>query len=552
MPSRWRGLIFSHEACMRTHILIGLLFCIAPAVSGQITQALQQGVVSYKNPQSVYIKFNTTSQIMQGDTLFVLVENVLIPALIVSNTSSISVVGTALSGVSLEAGNTVYFRPRPVPVLLDPVTEDEMQEPEVTPSVPVPEEVIPDATRTRAARQEKIRGRVAASFYSNVFSEVRTIQRLRYTFSMQAQNLGGSRVSAETFVSFRHQLDDWKAMQNPRSKALRVYNLAFRYDLSDRTALTVGRKVNTSMANIGAIDGVQAEHAAGQFVFGAFAGTRPDHTDFGLNTRLLQYGAFAAHQTQSRHGAIQTSVALAEQRNGGMTDRRFMYMQHSSNLTKTISVFSSFEFDLYQRIDSTPENTLNLTSMYLSLQYRPGRKLTLSGSYDARRNVIFFETFRNTIDALIEQETRQGLRFRANYRPFKFVSAGGAFGYRFQKSQGNDATHMHLYVTHSRVPRINASVAGSATVISNPFLQGAVYGVRMSRDVIRQKLFAEVEYRRVHYLYSRSELTLTQDLVGINCSWRVRKNLTLSADYESAFQSQTTQHRLHLNVIQRF
>jgi hypothetical protein len=265
----------------------------------------------------------------------------------------------------------------------------------------------------------------------------------------------------------------------------------------------------------------------------------------------MQYGGFASFRTKTQSGLVQSSIALVEQRNNHVTDRRFAYLQHSSALTKTLSVFDSAEFDLYSMVDSVAENNIRFTSTYLSLQYRPSRKLTLYGSYDARNNVIYYETYKNFIDNLIEQETRQGLRFRATYRVVKYVTLGSSIGYRFQKEQGSNSMNMHYYVSHSRVPLIKASIMASAILLSNDYLHGAVYGVRISRDIIKQKVFGELEYRMVDYQYDRTETTLHQDIVGASISWRIRKKLSLSVDYEGVFGEQPN-NRIHLNLVQRF
>lgn len=531
--------------------IIALLILVA-RVASQTSGEMIEGTVSYRNAQSVYIKFNNTTAISKGDTLFVFREGKLMPALIVSNKSSVSVVGIPIFEVALTVADKVIFisklkeaeKPKTIEAPQEPLPRVE------DPIVPIPEEEgIPE----KQLLQENIRGRLSASFYSNVLnSGTNDIQRLRYTFSMQAGHLHNSRFSAETYVSFRHQLDDWKATENDLSKALRVYSLAVKYDLSDRTIIALGRKVNTHISNVGAIDGLQAEHAIGKLTFGGFAGMRPDHQDYGLNTDLLQFGAFAAHRTESKHGLMQNSLAIVEQRNASMTDRRFTYFQHSSTLVKNISIFSSFEVDLYERPDSVAKSAFNLTSMYFSLQFRPSRKLTLFGSYDARKNVIYYETYRNFIDELIEQETRQGLRFRINYRPMKHVTIGSSVGYRFQKDQGSNSMNMNHYITHNRVPWINASVTASATILENDYLHGIVYGVRMSRDLIKQKVFGELEYRRVDYSYGEHGLDLKQHIAGVTLSWRVLKKLSLSVDYEGIFQKETSNNRVHVNVVQRF
>jgi hypothetical protein len=50
--------------------------------------------------------------------------------------------------------------------------------------------------------------------------------------------------------------------------------------------------------------------------------------------------------------------------------------------------------------------------------------ISFSLSYDARKNVIYYQTFRNSIDSIIENETRQGFRIGMNIRPFNNLFIG--------------------------------------------------------------------------------------------------------------------------------
>lgn len=533
-------------------------------MQAQTMDSLLYGTVSYQNPNNVYVKFSSTAMISSGDTLFVQRDQKLIPALIVKHISSISVVGEPLVGLvetpgsnlKLTMTDVIVFKSKSIrsevpDITTPPVHQDDHV---VEPAVPISEETQEvESMEETHIRKEQIRGRLSASFYSNVFNApVDNIQRMRYTFSLQAKNIDNSRISAETYVSFRHQLEDWNAEKVEMSKALRVYNLAVSYDAGERTVFALGRKVNPHISNVGAIDGLQVAHNAGRFTFGGFAGTRPDHTDYGFNADLLQFGGFIAHKAESKQGPMTNSFAIVEQRNAGMTDRRFAYLQHSSSLVKNISLFTSFEVDLYARPDSVAENTFSITGAYVSLQFRPSRKFTFFGSYDARKNVIYYETYRNFIDELIEQETRQGLRFRANYRPMKYVTIGSSVGYRFQQAQGSNSMNMYHYISHSRIPWINTSGTISLTTISNDYLSGFVYGIRLSHDLIKQIVYGEIEYRNVDYKYGSSEFSLKQHIAGVNISWRVMKKLTLAVDYEGIVETERTHHRVHLNVSQRF
>ncbi len=68
-------------------------------------------------------------------------------------------------------------------------------------------------------------------------------------------------------------------------------------------------------------------------IMGAFVGSRPDYKDYSINLDLLQYGAYLGHELLRQKGGMKNSLAFIEQTNQSKTDRRFIYLQHSSCLT---------------------------------------------------------------------------------------------------------------------------------------------------------------------------------------------------------------------------
>ena len=135
----------------------------------------------------------------------------------------------------------------------------------------------------------------------------------------------------------------------------------------------------------------------------------------------------------------ESSLAFMEQMNNWKTDRRFLYFQHSNTLVKNLNLFTTLEADLYQLVkdsqnNETYQNKFSLTGLYVSLSYRPTGKLSLSGSYDARKNVMYYETYKTYVDRILEDELRQGFRLQASYRITRDLTFGLQSGYRFLKS----------------------------------------------------------------------------------------------------------------------
>jgi len=335
--------------------------------------------------------------------------------------------------------------------------------------------------------------------------------------------------------------------------ALKVYSLAVKYDLDKKSSITVGRKINQRISSMGAIDGIQAEKGFGNMLIGAIAGSRPDFLDYGLNLNLLQFGVYFGHTSTKDNKVQQTTVAFIEQRNLSKTDRRFLYFQHSNAFAKDLNVFVTLEADLYQNIHETVSNTLSLTNLYLSLRYKLSKNISISASYDNRKNIIFYESYKSYIDQLIDDETRQGLRFNFNYRPFKTITWGVNASWRFQKDNANSSKNLNTYLNFSRIPWINASASVTANLLQTNYLDSKIYGVRITKEIIPGKLTSDVYFRMVDYQYNSYEYTIQQQIAGVDVSLNLTRKLAFHVYYEGTFDKKTdTLHRINTKIIQRF
>ncbi len=540
----------------RQHLLLGLALCVSQVVMGQTKVDTLAGEVSYMSSQNVYVRFPTTRDITEGDTLYRLSEMGLAEsALIVKYLSSTSCVGIPLPDQVFEKGMKILALKRRT-ILAEPEETAEDLHREISTEEEIPDEV-PVKEKVTKPRGElpkgRIKGRITAASYSTMSGQqAQNRQRLRYTMTLNVERIGNSAFSVESYMAFRHTIYQWQEVQDHFKRTFKIFNLALRYDANEATRIWIGRKINPNISNIGAIDGVQAEKKWNRFLTGAFAGSRPDHTDYGFNFNLVQYGAYAGYTTEGKQGSMQTTMAFAEQRNGQMTDRRFAYIQHFNSAIRRIHIFTSFEFDLYTLENLLPKNTINLSSAYFSLRYRVSDKLSLFGSYDARKNIIYYETYRHFIDQLLEDETRQGLRFSFNYRPLKRITLGSNAGYRFQKNNLFPSKNLNTYLTISRIPKLQIGATLSATLLQTPYLDGFIYGIRISRDLIKGKVYGELQYRKVEYQYRNVEVPIQQSIAGVQLSWRVTKKLSMACNYEGELYKNQLNQRLYANLIRRF
>jgi hypothetical protein len=538
---------------MRQLAAIFLLLFAGLNLMGQTAGEAMQGEVSFITTQHVYVKFQSTAGITAGDTLFVLQNGERRPALIVKDLSSISCVCSAIPGIKISAADKIIAEPK----TSMPLKQEKV---DVSPVVPIVAVAVDTITRKEkpVERKQNVYGRISVSSYSNFSSVADFSQRMRYTFALNANNINDSKLSAETYISFSHKINEWDVIKEDIFNGLKVYSLSLSYAFNPKNNISFGRKINTRISNVGAIDGLQYETRIKSFTAGAFAGTRPDYENYSFNADLLQYGAYVSHDFKTATGDMQNSLAFVQQMNNGQIDRRFAYFQHSNALLRGLYFFGSVEADLYSKVlnttDSTytTDNSPSLSNVYVSLRYKVIKQLSLSLSYSARQNIIYYETYKNIVEQLLDMEGTQGYMFQANYRPGKNISLGANAGYRFSKLDPRPTKNLYSYITYSNVPWIHASATLSATLMETSYTAGQIYSLGLSRDLLPGKLYGGLTYRFVNYNFVNNEDPLTQHMGEVNLTWRVMKKLLCSLNYEGTFESQRNYNRVYINLTQRF
>ncbi len=536
-------------------VTVILAFAAFVGLFGQHTEQPAEGTVSYATSQHVYVRFTSTAGMTTGDTLFTRQQGKLVPTLRIISLSSISCVCEPLGTSLPQAGTRLVTAPLktgkepPAGQRVQPSASSQNQT----------KTALPKEKTTTTSTVQQISGRVSAAglagFAPNGSDPT---LRMQYTLSLTGKNLGGTGLSAESYVVFVHRTGEWDKVKEDIFNGLKIYNLSLSYAIGKRAVITAGRKINARFSSMGAVDGLQAEVKLGSFTAGGIGGFRPDYSNYGFNTDLLQYGGFISHDYKGSHGNIQNTLAFIEQDNAGKTDRRFAYLQHSNELVKNLHLFASAEVDLYgmklvpEDSSYTPLNELRLSNLYVSLRYRIRQKLMLSVSYSARQNIVYYETYKSYLDKLLESETQQGYLFQVTYHPVDRIMAGLTAGYRIRKGDSRDSRNLTGYVSY-RIPGINLTTTLNGTYLEAPYVTGASYGGGISKEMARGKIDAGIQYRYQDFTYGAAGASSPQHTAEVNLSWRIAGKFYLSAFYEGNLQQpDDPYHRVYLQLTKRF
>lgn len=529
-------------------LLIFLLFSIAIVAQSNF----KTGKIGYTSSQLVYVNFENTDGISVGDTLFIKSKNKQYPALVVKYLSSSSAACEKLNGDDFKPGLEVY-------ALIKKINES------INPNIPVVLETNPNIVKplekitepeniSTSMNNTKISGRYSLQSYTsfNNIDNRGEYQRWRHSLRFGLQNIGGSGLSFSTYSIFAYRADQWKSVSSSLGKAIKVYDLNLIYQFDESAKLWFGRHLNRKISNISIVDGLQFEKAYSFLTFGLVAGSRPNFTDFGLNTKLFEYGVYLSRYDTVGNGMMENTFSIFQQTNDFKTDRRFAYLQHNNTMITNTNLFASAEVDLYKKEIGIGKNDFSLTSLYLSARYSPVREFSLSLSYDARKNVYYYETFKSISDSVLENETRQGFRARTVIRPINNLTVGLHFGYRYSKTDFKPNRNYGGNISYTVLPLIESSLGFNFNKLISSYVDGHVYSITLQKSLSAIRSDFLVGFRKTDYSFPNNTPRFEEKAILFDFSTSVLNPLSFSVSYEGVFELTRAYGRILFDISTRF
>ena len=539
--------------------------------SGCLAQGIMEGEVTFVTADNVYVRFESTDGIVIGDTLELVREGRGNPCLLVSSRSSSSCACMIIKGCKAEKKDRVVFDPERssgahgsgsdiVPALVVYVNRKNLRHARhrfgVRSRYHSSRDVIDEHLANAPRRySERIKGRVSAASFSTMPSARENDHRLMYRFALDAEHIGNSRFSAETYLNYRQLFPAGEISHPQQTRYFNVYSLAVRFEPDTTMSLTLGRKINNNASSLGAIDGLQAEKYFGNFFAGTIAGFRPDIVTYGFDPDLFELGAYGGARVNTANVRSRSTLGILQQNNAGVVDRRYTYFQHSSTINGKLDLFSSFELDLYNKLNGEAR----LTNLYVSSGYRFGRKVDVFASYDSRKRIVYYETYRSDVEMLLDDdEARQGARIRLGVKPRKDISMGVSLSRRFQSSGQNASDNINGFITFSGGARSWGRWSLQANRNTSAYMRSEVISVRHSRTLIKKKLNASIYYRVANYTYAARGIgegvppRVGQIYYGVDVTYNLGPKLMFTALGEASHIGEERNYRVNLSIIKRF
>ncbi len=514
----------------------------------------KHGKVIFITSLNIYLRFENTQGITKGDTAYFNSRGKTIPVMYVKYLSTNSCSGPKIGNVNLKIGDDVFLYATEVPK--SSVIRNTAGTEKDTNIVLGKTKTVIHAKKIiyNNENRSSVTGNFTAnslSYAANYQNSVNT-QRWDYSLNMNANRIGGSNFYFSNFMDLNYLSSEWRDVKANVFNSLRIYDLSLGYK-TDGYSIWGGRHINYNVSDIGPVDGLQLEKRLGNFGAGGVAGFRPDFYNMGFNSKLFEYGVYLMRIDSLRNGSIQNTVAIFQQTNNKKTDRRFLYFQNNSNLSSKLNFYLSSEVDLFKLQNNVPTNDFSLTSVYFSTMYTPVRNITINFSYDARRNIIYYQTFGSIIDSLFNNALRQGLQLGFFLRPFTgtFINLNG--GYSYQKGDLRPSKNFNISATQSEIPLFGITATVNYNKLYGNYQNGSVYGITISKFFQFNLTNISIGYSRLEYTFgSFSSAAFDQKIVDVQISTRLLDHVFLNLYYEGEFDGTTTYNRFMNGVSYRF
>lgn len=543
---------------MALKIYSSLLFIlILTTYSLSQNNSTKEGTVSYLSSQMVYVKFDNTDFIEISDTLYIKKNKSFLPKLIVKFKSSVSTSCEKIDNSEIKVGDKIFAfinkTSNKILAIQDSIITDTAN---IKFAVDENQEIIRSdlVSNDKPLNGNTFNGRYNIQSYSNLsnYKSDNDYQSWHHSLRIDYEKIAYSDFSFYTYSIFNYKTTEWSDVTQNYFNALRVYDLHFKYDFNSKNQIWLGRFLNPRISNISTVDGLLFESDLNLFSVGLIAGSRPDWKDFTLNPKLIEYGAYIFRSDSFTFGYMENTISFFQQTNNSKIDRRYLYLQHSNNAIRNFNFFASSEIDLYKKEAGTEKNQFSFTSVFLSASYYPVREISFNLSYDARKNVIYYETFKSLTDSIIENETRQGFRVRTNFRPFKYFGVSVFAGYRFRKSDIKPSRNFGGTIYYSFMPFIESGINFSYNKLISNYVDGDVYAAYLTKTIYDLNSDLSIGFRKTKYKFPVSQNSFDENAILIDYNLNIFKQLNLSISYEGAFESRRTTSRFLIGFSTRF
>ncbi len=307
----------------------------------------------------------------------------------------------------------------------------------------------------------------------------------------------------------------------------RIYGFAASYD-DTSTVVSLGRIIPGFAPSIGYIDGALFSQRAGEFTFGTSFGFQPGFSLRGISSDYKKI-AFFAQYNPAAAGTI--SLAYARTYFRSAIDREATSILGNLVVSSTFFVYFNSEFDLRKKSGSDFILSPRLTNLYVNLNYRAIRNLSIGVGVDASRPYYNFETIRSVPDSLLVNGLRSGITLSLNW-----MLPGGMTLYNTYNPRTSEDGFGREYSNYSSFNFNNLLSSGvnlrtHLNLNVSRYTKTTGYGISVQRTIERL-VDVTLRFNRSNFRISQSGLKNSSTTLGADILVFLSRSLSLLATYD--------------------
>lgn len=414
-------------------------------------------------------------------------------------------------------------------------------------------------TKGRKTSQTSVSGSIAlqAHIYQDISSRGYDFLQPGLRFRLRAKDLWGKQ-KLGLRIRFRSRYDN-------RSRRLN-YSVAkeeWRNRLSEAAIyfedpaaamnFRLGRIISNVFSGVGFIDGLMLKHNINSsWRWGIFAGSQPEWQYSGFQTSLQKYGMFVSY-VYGQYGSqrFETNLSLAGVYHGSTVSRELVYLNSQYQSGRNWRFYQSMELDINRdwRKEKTGE-TLSLSGLYLTGNYRITNGLSAGLSYDSRKNYYLYE-YRTIADSLFDDAARRGLRANMTMKFLKDYRLLTHVGIRKRESESNYTYSYSVRIQKNNFFLKRMSLSTRLSGFNNLFTSGLQSGLRVGKT-FRNGFSTYASYNAYAYRFKADDSKRIEQRAGFTTRMELPASLYLSADYNYNFGDDLQGHRVFAELGYRF
>lgn len=444
-----------------------------PDIAG-VTAAADTAHVVYRTSDLVYVNVGRKAGLEPGQTLRVERDGVKIASIrvehLASNRAACSILDATLPP---ETGDVVRFdATRP-------------SGPQSKRSQP---DVAPGSRGSGSLRSLGIRGRLGARYFAlnDRMAGAAAVSQPALDVRLFSDSVAGGPLGIQV---------DARARRTYRTRAngstddvgrTRVYRMSATYRRdSSPWRFTLGRQVSPDLASVSLFDGILGEYERSALRVGAFVGTAPDESSFGVSTETVEAGAYVRRDYRREERSVGSVAAgVVTSAINGEPHRDYLFLRGLLQgrrwrgfLTQELDVNRGWKRD-------AGEPVLSPSSTHAGITWQASPVVSVQAGFDNRRNLRLYRD-RITPETEFDDSYRQGISGGIIVSPLKPLRVSASARVNLEGSDGSSESYT-LTARANQVLPLSADASTRTTYYRGDLSRGWIQVVTVGLPVGRE------------------------------------------------------------------